>query len=52
LISLEIKGLDFPLQTVLSEVMEVCAPVGVNADSTSENAILGGELITQFDLET
>lgn len=42
MISLEITGWDFHLQTVLSEVVEVCAPAGVNADVTSENAFLGG----------
>jgi hypothetical protein len=39
LISLEIIGLDFPLMTVLSEALSVCAPAGVNADSASENVI-------------
>jgi hypothetical protein len=42
LISHEILGEDFPLFAILAEVMVVCAPAGVNADSTSEKAISRG----------
>jgi hypothetical protein len=42
LISLEIKGSDFPFLAVLPEVMWVCAPVGVNAYIASGNAISRG----------